>query len=197
MPQIKRVRKEFKVCNLAVVYQAGPQRVAAQLGRPLAEARHYLATHRQEFWPLHHGIEVMIAQARHDNVVIMQDGWRRALPSPFSRAAAANAPIQGTAAAMYRRGVVELHRASLSLLATVHDSFLFECTLREAADLIPTVIRILVAAGAYFLPSLRLKVDVSSSVPIPGLVTEPLADPALLPAYRRHLARAERSRWAA
>jgi DNA polymerase-1 len=195
---VKRVRKEFKVCNLAVVYQAGPQRVAAQLGRPLAEARHYLATHRQEFWPIHRFVEAVIAQARHDNVVIMQDGWRRSLPSPFSRAAAANAPIQGTAAAMYRRGVVELHRASLPLIATVHDSYVFECALEEATDLIVTVTRILVEAGAYFLPNLRLKVDVSASVPIPGFpAVGPLADPGLLEVYQRHLARAERAKWAA
>jgi DNA polymerase-1 len=193
---LKRVRKEFKVCNLAVVYQAGIRRIAAQLGKPEAEARHYMATHRGEFRRLHAFVEAAIEQAMHENVVIMQDGWRRSLPAPFNRAAAANAPAQGTAAAIYRQAVLGTHRAGLPLIGTVHDSFVFECATPEAADLIATVTRILVAAGAYFLPSLRLKVDVATSIPLPALpeLTERLADPDKLEAYLRHLGRAQKVR---
>jgi hypothetical protein len=193
---IKRVRKVFKTCNLAVVYRAGVGRIAAQLGMPEGEARHYLATHRQAFWKLHVFVDAAIEQARHENVVIMQDGWRRALPAPFNPAAAGNAPIQGTAAAIYRQAVLGIHRAGLPLIATVHDSFVFECALHEAPDLIPTVTRIMVAAGAYFLPGLRLKVDVSTSVPVPALpeLTERLADPDRLEAYLRHLGRARKAK---
>jgi hypothetical protein len=192
---LKQVRKEFKVCNLAVVYQAGFQRIAAQLGRSEAEARRYMATHRGEFWKLHAFVEAAIAQAMHEGVVIMQDGWRRALPAPFSRAAAANAPAQGTAAAIYRQAVLGVHRAGLPLIATVHDSFVFECAIPEAPDLIPTVTRIMVEAGAYFLPGLRLKVDVATSVPLPALphLVERLADPGLLETYLRHLGRARKA----
>jgi hypothetical protein len=193
---LKRVRKEFKVCNLAVVYQAGIRRIAAQLGKPEGEARRYMATHRSEFWRLHAFMEDVIEQGMHESEVVMQDGWRRALPSPFNRAAAANAPIQGTAAAIYRQAVLGIWRAELPLIATVHDSFVFECAIADAPDLIATVIPILVAAGAYFLPDLRLKVDVATSVPIPALpeLTERLADPAHLDAYLRHLGRARKAR---
>jgi hypothetical protein len=111
--------------------------------------------------------------------------------------AAANAPIQGTAAAIYRRAVVELHRAGLPLIATVHDSFVFECAIPEAADLIATVTRIMVEAGAYFLPGLQLKVDVDASVDLPHLghlKIGRVADPDRHAAYRRHLDRAERAK---
>jgi hypothetical protein len=192
---VKRVRKEFKVCNLAIVYRAGIRRIAAQLGKPEAEARLYMATHQREFWRLHAFVNAAIEQARHEGEVVMQDGWRRALPSPFNPAAAANAPIQGTAAAIYRQAVLGFHAANLPLIATVHDSFVFECAIAEAPDLIATVTRIMVEAGAYFLPGLRLKVDVATSVPIPALphLTEPLADPERLDAYLRHLERAQRA----
>jgi DNA polymerase-1 len=198
--EIKQVRKEFKICNLAVVYQAGIRRIAAQLGKSEPEARRYMATHRQEFWELHDFMAAVIEQAMHENVVVMQDGWRRALPSPFNPAAAANAPIQGTAAAIYRRGVVDLHRASLPMIATVHDSFVFECTFPDAADLIATATRILVEAGAAFLPGLRLKVSVDASRTLPHLAhldIGPLADPETYAAYRRHLERAIRVKRAA
>jgi hypothetical protein len=193
---IKRVRKEFKVCNLAVIYQAGIRRIAAQLGKSEAEARHYMTTHRNEFWPLHRFIDAAIEQGMHEGEVVMQDGWRRSLPAPFNRAAAANAPIQGTAAAIYRQAVLGVHRANLPLIATVHDSFVFECAIPDASDLITTVTRIMVAAGAYFLPGLQLKVDVATSIALPTLphLTERLADPGLLDAYLRHLGRARKAR---
>jgi hypothetical protein len=193
---IKRVRKEFKVCNLAVVYQAGIRRIAAQLGVPEAAARVYIATHRREFWKLHGFIEAAIEQAMHEGVVVMQDGWRRSLPSPFSRAAAANAPIQGTAAAIYRQAVMGMHGGGLPLIATVHDSFVFECAIPDAPGLIATVTRIMVEAGAYFLPGLKLKVDVATSVPLPALphLAERLADPGRLEAYLRHLERVQKVR---
>jgi hypothetical protein len=205
---IKQVRTQFKVCNLAVVYQAGIRRIAAQLGVPEAAARVYMAAHRREFWRLHEFVEATIEQGMHEGVVVMQDGWRRALPAtwvrrggveeyaPFNRAAAANAPIQGTAAAIFRQAVLGLHRAGLPLIATVHDSFVFECAIPEAPDLIATATRIMVEAGAYFLPGLLLKVDVATSIPVPALphLTERLADPERQAAYLRHLERAQRAR---
>ena len=198
--ETKLVRKEFKICNLAVVYQAGIRRIAGQLGKSEAEARLYMATHRQEFWKLHNYMTAVIEQAMHENVVIMQDGWRRALPSPFNPAAAANAPVQGTAAVIYRRAVVDLHRAALPLIFTAHDSFAFECDITDAADLIATATRILIEAGTAILPGLRLKVSVDASVALPHLAhldIGALADPAHHAAYLRHLERAERAKRAA
>jgi hypothetical protein len=195
----KKARKQFKICNLAVVYQAGLFRIAGQLSVPEAEAGRFMAMHRQEFWDIHDYVAAAIDQAMHDGVVIMQDGWRRALPSPFNRAAAANAPVQGTAAAIYRLAVILMHRAGLPLIGTVHDSFVFECRIEEAGDLIATARRIMVEAGAYFLPGVPLKVDVSASVPLPHLPypVEPLADPELWVAYQRHLGRAAKAKRAA
>jgi hypothetical protein len=195
----KRTRKQFKTCNLAVVYQAGLSRIAGQLAVPEAEAGRFMAMHRQEFWDLHDYVAAVIDQAMHDSVVVMQDGWRRTLSSPFNRAAAANAPVQGTAAAIYRLAVIWMHRAGLPLIATVHDSFVFECRIEDAGDLIETARRIMVEAGAHFLPGVPLKVDVSASAALPHLPypVEPLADPELWTAYQRHLERAAKAKRAA
>jgi hypothetical protein len=68
----------------------------------------------------------------------------------------------------------------------VHDSLVFEVPIEEAEALILTVIRIMGDASEWFVPGLRLKVDVSASMPLPHLAhfaVEPLADPETRAAY--------------
>jgi hypothetical protein len=55
-------------------------------------------------------------------------------------------------------------------------------------------------ASEWFVPGLRLKVDVSASAPLPHLAhlaIGPLADPETRSVYERYLARAARSKAAA
>ena len=92
------------------------------------------------------------------------------------------------------------HDAGLPLIATVHDSLVFEVRVEDAAALILTATRIMGDASEWFIPGLRLKVDVAASVPVPYLAhlnIGPLADPSTHAAYLRHLARAARSKAAA
>jgi hypothetical protein len=86
------------------------------------------------------------------------------------------------------------------LIATVHDSLLFEVRIEEAGDLVATVIRIMGDASEWFFPGFRLKVDVSASTPLPHLAhldIGPLADPDTRVAYERYLTRAADARRAA
>ena len=162
-------RRAFKACNLGVVYGARPRRIAAQLGVSESAAVGFYEAHRLQFARTHAFCERVIATAEEDRVTVLQDGWRKRIPAPFRPTTAANFPIQGTAALILRQAVLGFYAAGLPLLAPVHDAALFEVTLGEAADLIATASRIMTEAGAWFVPGLALKVDVSTSVPIPGI----------------------------
>jgi DNA polymerase I-like protein with 3'-5' exonuclease and polymerase domains len=97
------------------------------------------------------------------------DGWRKTVPPPFKATTAANFPVQGVAAGILRRAVLGCYAASLPLIATVHDSLVFEVRIEEVGDLVNTVIRIMGDASEWFFPGFRLKVDVSASTPLPHL----------------------------
>jgi hypothetical protein len=82
----------------------------------------------------------------------------------------------------------------------VHDSLVFEVRIEDAEALILTATRIMGDASEWFVPGLRLKVDVTASLPLPDLAhlnVGPLAEEATRPAYDRHLAHAAHSKVAA
>jgi hypothetical protein len=108
--------------------------------------------------------------------------------------------VQGVAAGILRRAVLGVYVASLPLIATVHDSLVFEVRIEDTAALIETVIRIMGDASEWFVPGFRLKVDVSASTPLPHLSHLDIgliADPDTRGAYDRYLARAARTKQAA
>jgi hypothetical protein len=190
------MRKVFKICDLAVVYRAGLPRIAAQLGMPVGEAHRFYDLHRRVFHRTHTFCECVIDTAEIEGVTVLQDFWRKTVPGPFRPATAANFPIQGSAAGILKHAVLGFHDAGLPLIGTIHDAAVFEVDAADAGDLITTATRIMVEAGEWFIPGLRLKVDVTSSVPLQHLshlMIEPLADPQTLESYRRHLARASKA----
>jgi hypothetical protein len=76
----------------------------------------------------------------------------------------------------------------------------FEVDFCDAEALILTVSRIMGDASEWFVPGLRLKVDIAASVPLPHLAhlaIGHLADPANRVVYERHLAHAASAKVAA
>ena len=131
------MRKAFKVCNLAVVYQSSVRGIAAQLGVSEGKARYFYDLHHAHFHRVHQFIEDVISTAEAYRLTVLQDGWRKIVPAPFSRSTAANFVIQGTAASILRHAVLGFHDAGLPLLATVHDAAVFEVAIEDAEALIP------------------------------------------------------------
>jgi hypothetical protein len=193
-------RKAFKACNLGVVYGARVPRIAITGNMTLGKAQHFYDLHRAMFADVHEFTRQVIEHTREARLLVLQDGWRTRTLPPFKPTRAANAPVQGTAGGILRRAVLGCFDANLPLIATAHDSLVFEIDIQDAGALVLTVIRIMGDASEWFVPGLRLKVDVSASVPLPHLAhlnIGPLADPGLREAYDRHLARAARSKAAA
>jgi hypothetical protein len=196
----KAARKGFKACNLGVVYGARVPRIAISAGITIGQAQSFCDLHRTLLSEVHEFTERVISHTRADRLLVLQDGWRKQTPHPFKPTTAANFPVQGTAAGVLRRAVLGCHDAGLPLIATVHDSLVFEVPVAAAEALILTATWIMGDASEWFVPGLRLKVDVSASVPLPHLAhltIGPLADPPTHNAYQRHLARAARSNAAA
>jgi DNA polymerase-1 len=196
----KRERKAFKACNLGVVYGARVPRIAVQSGTSLGQAQHFYDLHRALFPEVHEYCERGIEGARESRSQVLQDGWRKRICPPFRPTVAANFPVQGVAAGILRRAVLGVYEAFLPLIATVHDSLVFECRIEEAGDLIATVIRIMGDASEWFFPGFRLKVDVSASLPLPYLSHLNIghfADPSTREVYDHYLARAAKARRAA
>lgn len=193
----KAERKAFKACNLGVVYGARVPRIAITGNTTLGRAQLFYDLHRAMFAEVHEFTRRVIEHTREARLLVLQDGWRTRTLPPFKPTRAANAPVQGTGGGVLRRAVLSSFEANLPLLATVHDSLVYECDIQDAEALILTVIRIMGDASEWFVPGLRLKVDVSTSVPLPHLThlsIGPLADPETHAAYQRHLARAARSK---
>jgi DNA polymerase I-like protein with 3'-5' exonuclease and polymerase domains len=193
-------RKAFKACNLGVVYGAQVPRIAITAGITPGKAQQFYDLHRAMFTEVHEFCERVIAHTREARLLVLQDGWRTRTVPPFKPTRAANAPIQGTGGGILRRAVLGCHEASLPLIATVHDSLVFEVRIEDAEALIRAVVRIMGDASEWFVPGLRLKVDVAASVALSHLAhldIGPLAAPATRAGYERHLARAARSKAAA
>jgi DNA polymerase I-like protein with 3'-5' exonuclease and polymerase domains len=188
----KSIRQAFKICNFRLAYGSSVRGLATQLGS-MGRAQYFYDVHRAAFPACHEYLERSISYARTHSVVELPDGWRKRILPPFKSSVAANFPIQAMAAGVLRRGVVASYQAGLPLIATVHDALVFECQVDEVEALVRTVTQLMGDASEWFIPGLRLKVDVSASKPLPRLAhlnIGPLADPTLRAAYDLVLRRA-------
>jgi DNA polymerase-1 len=115
----KEARRKIKACNLGVPYGARPRRIAAQLGISEGEAWHFFDIHRRVFHRSHEFCAEAIMTSEVERVTVLQDGWRKIVPAPFSPTSAVNFPIQGGAASILRQAVLGFYAVRLPLLATV------------------------------------------------------------------------------
>ncbi|MFQ5664982.1 MAG: DNA polymerase I [Candidatus Binatia bacterium] len=135
------MRRAAKVINFGILYGMGPQRLARELGIPVAEAQRYIAS----YFGRYPGVRVYLAAVQHAarqcGYVTTLLGRRRALPdlsSPHrgvaqaAARAAANTPIQGSAADLIKMAMVALDRRLAAegvrggLILQVHDELVFE-----------------------------------------------------------------------
>jgi DNA polymerase-1 len=136
-----QMRARAKAVNFGIVYGQGPFNLARQLQIPQAEAKQiidsYLARHRR----VGEWVERTHAQARVDKFVTTLFGRRRYLPDIDAQnhnarrnaeRMAQNTPIQGTAADIIKRAMIEIHRdlarrgLGAKMLMQVHDELVFE-----------------------------------------------------------------------
>jgi DNA polymerase I len=166
-------RRRAKAVNFGIVYGQGAFNLARQLGVSQAEAHAIIDGHRARYPRVAAWVEGVQQSARELGYVTTLSGRRRYLPDISSlnhnarknaERMAQNTPIQGTAADVIKRAMIDVHaelgRRGLRarMLLQVHDELLFEVPEDEVALLEPLVREKMEGAARLSVP---LSVDVS------------------------------------
>jgi DNA polymerase-1 len=147
----RELRGRAKAINFGLLYGMGPARLARETGLTVVEAREFIERYFASFPTVREWIDSLLAAARETGWVETLMGRRRRIPeltssSPrarsFAENAAINTPVQGSAADIIKRAMIDLEtRLADSTLAgrmllQVHDELLLEV---PRSELEPTV----------------------------------------------------------
>jgi DNA polymerase-1 len=143
------LRRRAKIINYALLYGKQAFTLARDIGVPRQEAQAFIDAYFAGFPAVRAFLDGLLATARETSVVKTMFGRRRLVPDVNSRnfqlrgeaeRRAVNFPIQGTAADILKRAMIDVHHALPSIaggrarmILTVHDELLFE-TPKTAAD---------------------------------------------------------------
>jgi DNA polymerase-1 len=150
------LRRRAKIINYALLYGKQAFTLAKDIGVSREEAQAFINAYFAGFPSVREFIDRLLAEARATGVVKTMFGRRRLVPNINNkngqvRAAAeretSNLPIQGTAADILKKAMIDVHRGLPSLaggraqmILTVHDELLFEAP-AETADEVATGVR--------------------------------------------------------
>ena len=141
--------------NYAVLYGKTPFTLARDINVTQEAAQAFVDAYFRGFPRVREFIDRMLEEARVTGVVKTLFGRRRLVPNLTSRnfqmraqaeREAVNMPIQGTAADILKRAMIDLHAAlpaeglRTRMILTVHDELLFEAP-REEAERAAAVVR--------------------------------------------------------
>ena len=170
----KPQREMAKRVNFGIVYGISPYGLSQQLSIAVGEAARFMEDYFSVFPGVKRYMDATIAQARAAGYTQTLWGRRRHLPDLHAEAAQAraaaertaiNTPIQGTAADIIKRAMVdvagELRSANMQsvLIIQVHDELLFDVAPGELSPLSELVTRCMEGAAKLDVP---LVVDLAS-----------------------------------
>jgi DNA polymerase-1 len=134
-------RAQAKTVNFATLYGQGPFSLARQLGISREEARAFIDTYFERFSGVRDFLDAQVEMAKASGFVETLSGRRRYVPElksgnwnmrQFGERVAQNTPIQGTAADMMKKAMIDVQAAldeagvEARLLLQVHDELLLE-----------------------------------------------------------------------
>jgi DNA polymerase-1 len=149
------LRSRSKMVNYAVLYGKTPFTLAKDINVTQEAAQEFIDAYFRGFPRVRAFIDAMLEDARQTGVVRTMFGRRRLVPNLTSRnfqmraqseREAVNMPIQGTAADILKRAMIDLHAALAAqrlrtrMILTVHDELLFEAP-RDEADSAAALVR--------------------------------------------------------
>ena len=133
------IRRRAKIINYALLYGKTAFTLSKDIGVPPKAAQRFVDAYFDGFPRVRDFIDHTLDQARTTGEVTTLFARRRHVPDITSRNAmarhaseriAVNMPIQGTAADILKRAMLDVHRAlpgDTRMILTVHDELLFEC----------------------------------------------------------------------
>ncbi len=161
------MRAQAKTVNFATLYGQGPFSLARQLGISRDEAKRFIDTYFERFAGVRAYLDEQVEKARELGYVETLMGRRRYVPElkarnwsvrQFGERVAQNTPIQGTAADMIKRAMIDVQRAlddsgsEARLLLQVHDELLLEVPRAELDDVRTLVVDRMESAMALGVP---------------------------------------------
>jgi DNA polymerase I len=142
------LRRRAKIINYALLYGKTAFTLAKDIGVTQQAAQAFIDAYFAGFPSVRAFIDDLLSTARDSGVVKTMFGRRRLVPELTSRngqirmaaeRVAVNLPIQGTAADILKRAMIDVHAALLAetggrtrMILTVHDELLFEAPTAEA-----------------------------------------------------------------
>ena len=135
------MRGQAKTVNFATLYGQGPFSLARQLGITREEAKEFIATYFERFNGVRDFLDAQVEMAREKGYVETLMGRRRYVPElrsgswnirQFGERVAQNTPIQGTAADLMKKAMIDVQSAldeagtGAEMLLQVHDELLLE-----------------------------------------------------------------------
>jgi len=175
------LRRRAKIINYALLYGKTAFTLAKDIGVTQQAAQAFIDAYFAGFPKVRGFIDQTLARARETGVVTTLFGRRRLVPELTSRngqvrAAAervtVNMPIQGTAADILKRAMIDVHAGLTALEAatgstgrmilTVHDELLFEVP-RDRADEMSHVIRLHMEGAAQLAVPLTVDIGVGDN----------------------------------
>lgn len=140
------MRTRAKAVNFGIVYGISDFGLAKQLNVTRGEAAGYIKSYFERYTGVKKYMEDIVAQAREQGYVSTLMGRRRYLPDikhsnfnlrSFAERTAINTPIQGTAADIMKRAMIDVQKALVEagvksrILLQVHDELVLEVTESE------------------------------------------------------------------
>ena len=171
------LRRRAKIINYALLYGKTAFTLAKDIGVTKEAAQEFIDAYFSGFPRVRGFIDDTLQRARETGVVKTMFGRRRLVPELNSRngqirAAAervtVNMPIQGTAADILKRAMIDLHAAMPAkglrarMILTVHDELLFEAP-REEADTAAAVVRDLMESAVTLAVPLTVDVGIAEN----------------------------------
>jgi DNA polymerase-1 len=135
------MRARAKTVNFATLYGQGPFSLAKRLGISREEAKAFIDTYFERFQGVRDFLDAQVESAKELGYVETLLGRRRYVPElksgnwnlrQFGERVAQNTPIQGTAADLMKKAMIDVHRTldaadtSATILLQVHDELLLE-----------------------------------------------------------------------
>jgi DNA polymerase I len=160
-------RGHAKTVNFATVYGQGAFSLAQQLDLSREEAQEFIDTYFERFSGVRKFLDDQVAKAREQGYVETLMGRRRYIPElkaqnynvrQFGERVAQNTPIQGTAADMIKKAMIDVAAAldgadtGARMLLQVHDELLFEVPRGEEEALAALVVQHMEAAMTLDVP---------------------------------------------
>jgi len=168
------MRREAKVVNYGIIYGMGAQRLSRELGISQGKAGEYIKRYFEKFPKVQKFYALMLEHARDKGFVATLMGRRRYLPDitsdhggrrQMAERVATNTPIQGSAADIIKKAMVDLDGAlrdaglATRLVLQIHDELLLEAPAAEVDEVSRLVVQVMEGAAKLLVP---IVVDVGS-----------------------------------